>query len=263
MASAGEPSSLQHGVASNASKAKRRRINQQPSSGNAFNQHLSLPDLPLGPQTAAESVRWAPQLLDQLAAHSKKYFGVDFALQAEERLRCGICLRTDYSGLGSPEEALSKILVAVQSHSFAEFQCDPKKFCCQRAGDIESCCRQVLLSHEGVFKPSCVHGDILERCPPEVLKLWNTMQHAAKERANAKVDSGDDINSSFLDEGRAFVRQALATLTLRMSTKGARQKFLNAPCHAHQSKCPVIQKTKPRLCLLWKSTSFLQSCLAS
>ena len=263
MASAGEPSSLQHGVASNASTAKRRRINQQPSSGNAFNQHLSLPDLPLGPQTAAESVRRAPQLLDQLAAHSKKYFGVDFALQAEERLRCGICLRTDYSGLGSPGEALSKILVAVQSHSFAELQSDPKKFCCQRAGGIESCCRQVLLSHEGVFKPSCAHGDILERCPPEVLKLWNTMQDAAKERANAKVDSGDDINSSFLDEGRAFVRQALATLTLRMSTKGARQKFLNAPCHAHQSKCPVIQKTKPRLCLLWKSTSFLQSCLAS
>ncbi|CAK8998033.1 unnamed protein product [Durusdinium trenchii] len=203
-----------------------------------FHAHLNLEDVPEGPRTAAESVCWAPRLLKVFKEQSIRHFETDFSFAAQAMSQKGIALRTDYSGLGSPEEAMSKVLTALQDRSFTQF--DPSKFFAQRAGDLESSCRKVLMNHQDTFAPKCVHGDILDRCPPAVLQALKTQQKVHRDRAQERIDHGEQCKRACVEEGKAFVRFAVKCLKEAFQIPNTKEKLLKAHCYVHNRQCDVL-----------------------
>eukprot|EP00434_Breviolum_minutum_P045092 symbB.v1.2.040355.t1/scaffold7167.1/size12942/2 len=129
--------------------------------------NLGLRDKLEGPKTALESMMWPMQIWQSLEVQGLKFFGIDFGVKARQSLFKGLLLTTDYSGIGCPEEAFDKVLLAakiVAEEKGEEGPVPNAQFRCLRAGDKEGHCRDILLNHGGRFQPECVHGDTLDRC---------------------------------------------------------------------------------------------------
>ena len=110
--------------------------------------------LPSGPKTIAEAMKWAESTESMLRQLGQGFFNRDYAARLRETLLSGVCLRTGYSGLGGPEEALHQIVFALRL--------PPDVVKCQRGGDILEQCRNALCHRVGASAPQCVHGDIMD-----------------------------------------------------------------------------------------------------
>ena len=93
-------------------------------------------DLPDGPKTPAEAQNWVAACLKSLEHVGLEVFRVDYASKLRATLQKGLCLRTDYSGVGGPEEALSLI--------FHGLGLNDDLLNCQRACDVDQHCQSVL-----------------------------------------------------------------------------------------------------------------------
>ena len=123
-------------------------------------------DLPDGPKTAAAALDWVQPCLQSLKRRGLELFNVDYLSKLRETLQNGLCLRTDYSGVGGPEEALDLI--------FAGLELPGQLLKCQRAGDLDKRCQHVLL-HRGALPgssgPRCVRGNMLDRAPNDFVHV--------------------------------------------------------------------------------------------
>ena len=197
-----------------------------------------------GASSCAESMLWPLRDMESLEIQGHRYFGRDFAADACVQLAQGVLLTTDYSGMGCPEEALTQVLRACKARfrKMGQRWPDEAVFQCQRAGDVTEHCRTVLANRSGIFRPMCVHGNIMDRCPK---KLWTRMEKlrtSALEAVKARVAQGKSKRSLAVAEvGRATVRK-IAGFMLGGSSPQPPQ--LSA-CAVHQRKCSVRPGTPP------------------
>ena len=156
--------------------------------------HLGFEDKLEGPRTALESMMWPMQIWQSLEVQGLKFSETDFGVKARQSLFKGLVLTTDYSGIGCPEEAFDKVLLAakiVAEEKGEEGPVSNSQFRCLRAGDKEGHCRDILLNHGGCFQPECVHGDILDRCAGKskqrMLEIQKQGLKAVQEEVNRRL----------------------------------------------------------------------------
>ena len=104
-----------------------------------------------GPISKEQMWRWPTFALDRLRQAGLMQNVVD---KFKEN---GVILTTDYSGVGTPETALSFILVALKRMGFdlARTNTGERAVRFASAGDLSAHCRKILLNHEGDLKPEC------------------------------------------------------------------------------------------------------------
>ena len=163
-----------------------------------------------GPSTPTECLLWPMYQLESLSVEGSSLCGVDFGAKARQRMYAGVLLSTDYSGIGCAEQACEQLHRA--SWIVGRSQCEPVPECCmsasQRAGDLTKHCRQVLKGHSGIFQPGCVHGNILDRCPPQDLGRMQSIRLKVLKEVGEQVANGERYRpGELLQLGRDVVRQ--------------------------------------------------------
>ena len=148
------------------------------------------------------------------------------------KFREGICLTTDYSGVGTPEACLQFLYQALQK------QCaDSESFqvCCLCVCDADAECRRVLLRHVGPAAPNCVLGDILDRCPRHLLMHCQAKLEAYRRRAEEAFSLGAPKKDVIQTLGREFI--------LETSEEIFRESVAqNAWCYKHfSSQCEGLR----------------------
>ena len=188
--------------------------------------------LPPGPTTCEEALNWVPPCLHQMHDMGLGLYNVDYRDRLQKALASGLLLRTDFSGLGGPEEALDQILTGLGMSR--------ELVTCQRAGDILEHCRAALCHRTGVSAPRCVHADIVDRCPPGLSQELESMRtrylQAATEQYQKSKSKGEDM---FHVLGRKFVRRALQKLSNRAQRTGWASHH-TALCCKHFDSCPIF-----------------------
>ncbi|CAE7288801.1 unnamed protein product [Symbiodinium sp. KB8] len=147
----------------------------------------------------------AAEELESLRDQGQKFFSVDFAALASDRMLQGIVLTTDYSGMGCPEEALQQLLKAVLVCTDRQGPEVPDTSACYslRAGDMNKHCRCILMKHVGTFRPLCVHGDIMDRCGKKLRERMEHTRTTALGVVQKQIDDGKSKNSASVVEAGA------------------------------------------------------------
>ena len=118
-----------------------------------------------GPRSPAESDMWPDLILESLERQGLLGNFADAVTQ-------GIHFSSDYSGIGTAEEAARCLCLAAEAAT--QRLCGKLPYLyVQRSGDKEAECRTVLLASSrkgGLGAPKCVFGDIGERCNKDI---WN------------------------------------------------------------------------------------------
>ena len=130
-----------------------------------------------GPRDMKERDMWPEQVIADLDCKGL-WENISRSLQQ------GWVLTTDYSGIGTAEEAARCLSIAAACKAHGEGRVQyAARVLCQRAGDKEADCRQMLLerNHALTHGPVCVHGDIRERCDR---KIWENL-HRSLQRLQA------------------------------------------------------------------------------
>lgn len=169
----------------------------------------------------AESDEWPQRVLQDLARQ-------DLLERFASRMQQGVVLSTDYSGVGAAEEAVRCLRVAL-NRLFPDEA--PSMVVYQRCGDKEPSCRSVLRSHV-LTGPSCVHGDIGERCDREI---WEAMSMDIARIQNSEV-LRTDIDPGFF--AKSCLQRAM----------GQDLTAVDAWCYRHERFCgvnprPLVEST--------------------
>ena len=193
---------------------------QRRGGGNASKQPAAaLPsgDTPDGPSSMAESDLWPEGVLESLKA-SGLLGRLVCALEG------GLHVSSDYSGLGTVEEALKSLCQAVTAHCRGPSG-QAAKPCvqCQRAGDLEEDCRTVLLAARGSHAPECVHGDIGERCDAAI---WEDMQERIAKLQNSELAR---LETDPVDFAKAMFEMVMTQDLSNVASY----------CYKHRKKCPL------------------------
>ena len=179
---------------------------------------------PLGPASSAEAFAWAPRSLQMLRDRGLAHLGENYAARLHRALQQGICLRTDYSGLGGAEEALHQLVAALNL---------PET--CQQACDLSEACRDLLCSRYGPSMPRCVHVDILARAPGNLEKELETMRlsYLAVAEQRCKSEAKAEV---FQELGVEFVNRAIKKFSAPQPAMHKRKAF----CVKHASECCIF-----------------------
>lgn len=108
---------------------------------------------PLGPRTAREAAHWAAQDVFALREQGVLRFQEDYFQILQVATQRGICLRTDYSGIGGAAEALSQVVTACEVAG--GFRVTNAQIMVQRAGGLLAHCRWLLGQHTGRGRHPC------------------------------------------------------------------------------------------------------------
>ena len=134
---------------------KRQRVTQRVQPQRAKSTHSSIDALSsTGPTTMQESDSWPDLVLESL--EQSDWLDSFSSVLSDTGVRLG----SDYSGLGTAEEALRCLSLALSRRRGCSIRLDA-----QRASDKEVDCRTVLLHSAASFgfsAPFCVQGDIGE-----------------------------------------------------------------------------------------------------
>ena len=168
---------------------------------------------------------WPALFLDKLSD--------DQIAELVRKARNGICLVTDYSGLGSPETALHFLFQALGTRLGDPDM--PQKLRLMRASDCDVHCRRILLGQPaGVGEPGacCVLGDMLDRCPSELVTECEALLQDCRGQAKEAIETdGLRPEEACRSWGRKFVDQAIQIMSKNSQTK-------NPWCYRHlQSQC--------------------------
>lgn len=155
-----------------------------------------------GPQSLSETFDWPARFLQRLR---EKPFGIDSEDALVQSFRRGQQILTDYSGLGTPEFALSEICNELQRNCWQlGHGCN-----CARASDIAQHCRAMLRFHTGSVAPSCILGNQLDRMSKaahdQVLQLQAKIYRQFKEAVNRGIAPKQKLQESY---GRRFIHEA-------------------------------------------------------
>ena len=188
---------------------------------------------PSGPASMDESDLWPERFLSMM----HQVGCLQFFMKAVES---GIHLSTEYSGIGTAEEAcrcLVRAVVKLQNQDLSlgldvdsESQAAKGLLFVQRSGDKDGSCRAVLLMQQEVLGVlHCVHGDIGERCN---LDLWEHAASQVKIMQESQTCRKHIQPQAFAkDIFKEFMKQDLR------SVKGL--------CYAHECHCPLAPCEAP------------------
>ena len=192
-----------------------------------------------GPATAAECVLWAEGDVQALRVNGLRHFDVDYSARLLSALSGGVALRTDYSGAGTAEEAIRRLVIAVDSLGLGP-QLDRSKFAMLRACDTDKSCRTILESHQAFTAPQCVQVDIKARAPADVMKEIKAAQArmlamARNKAARQKTTAGKTLVIQKI--GKQFVRKAMSIMMDgRVKNAGCR-----GYCTQHKRECKALR----------------------
>lgn len=164
--------------------------------------------------------------------------GIDFGLALATTFTNGVNLRTDYSGVGTPEVALAHIQTAMERLGLNT----GRGLRCSAASDIEASCRRILKAHVGRSRPACVFGDILERLPAHVLSDVKRLLDVHKRAAEEAIEECGaarrrDVIHRF---GRSFAKAAFDSFAQEATMNPFDAAQSRAWCFACKRKCPVF-----------------------
>ena len=184
-----------------------------------------------GPTSGLESDLWAQGVLESLKLSGLlKCFGEALPLR----------MSTDYSGLGSAEEAVRQLIAAWQDEQGGEsrhgssmsWQELPPPVLVERAGDKDETCRSLLLLHEGFAAPRCVFGDIGERCDRRIWeKTAEDLKRLQKSAAARSLVSAPELAVHLRER---FAAQALGSVS--------------SYCFRHKQRCPIVAASAEAAC---------------
>ena len=164
---------------------------------------------------------------------------VNFQMFFKEKHDLGITIRTDFSGIGSPEFACHRLQSAARmewgSQGF---------FKMESATEISASCRRALQMH-GAFSPLCVFDDILER-EPGALKSFLTQNCQKHEYLATR-----NVVSGSMDKGsakRQFGKRLFESVIRPASDMSLFPPIKRAKCVTHASFCHVSPKVDRRGC---------------
>ncbi|CAE7219964.1 unnamed protein product [Symbiodinium sp. CCMP2592] len=165
-----------------------------------------------GPRNPIESMLWPFQELESLRDQGQKFFSVDLAALASDRMLQGIVMTTDYSGMGCPEEALQQLLQAVL-------------ICTDRNQDPE-------------VPDRCVHGNIMDRCTKKLQDRMEQARTTCLAVVLKQIENGKGKKSaSVVEAGRATVRKIAKFMLCKTALRSVTR---HAHCYIHDKMCPVI-----------------------
>ena len=210
----------------------------------------------LGPATATDAVHWSRSCLKQLfsvpvdSGTNVSSTSWTWGDRLQELWSKGLCLRTDYSGLGGGEEAVKHIDAALAEASAPGVAGLEGHIVCQHASDSSKQCRSVLAAHTGPTKPQCLFGDIMERCPEALKAALQKLHHKHLTVAAGKPDKNEHGRARprqvMKEEAEKFF-QAAVTLVKRdveknhhAKQKEKKKKELTAYCYIHKCQCEVL-----------------------
>ena len=200
------------------SPRKKRKL-ERPGFAQATAKCLISPEemmsLPAGPSNGREAVHWASTDLDALSVRGIAKVGVDLKHRLVAALKRGVIMRTDYSGVGGAEESLRQMLLAMHDQD-PDFW--PKNIKVQRSGDVLPGARKILATHHQPCRPRCIHGDLLDRLPPPLLKRLERLHRRhnilaqgrlndKKKKATKKKSCRAKAESSCVKHSRCLPRQ--------------------------------------------------------
>eukprot|EP00439_Symbiodinium_sp_Y106_P034529 s571_g4.t1 len=203
--------------------------------------------IPEGPRNGEESDAWPQRFWQCLQNHS-----LDQVLA--RNIQDGIRISTDYSGMGTGEEAMRQLCLVCWQHTGGQPEAEHlgEKFFCQRATDVDAFCRHVLMHHDELFRPRCLFGDIVERmpdhCKDAISKRLKREQASDKSGGNQRKrkhsDSGREAVPQHvqLSEGRMLIRNAAQLLLANHHPK----KDWRATCYAHGKHKCCLNATAPQ-----------------
>lgn len=208
------------------------------SGGGGFKFCSRLLGRPQGPTTAAEAVLWPRADIEALGQQGMKWFKLDFGARLADALRDrGLCIRTDYSGMGSAEEAIKQASKAIEEVYDLSLK---GRIMSQRAGDMLMVCQKILAMHVGEAKPQCIHGNMLDRMSPKDRAHFQRLRKKSLQRAESRADAGEARNAAFQVEGRKFLYQAMDFILPVSQGDISAAKRASAKCMVHQRSCPVL-----------------------
>ncbi|CAE7828524.1 unnamed protein product [Symbiodinium sp. CCMP2592] len=199
---------------------------------------VSAPDGPANPE---ESHRFCSRFFERLAVVELggEHPGLQQCLV--ESLQHGLTLTTDYSGLGTAEEAMRQIVEACQAHVACEMV-DPLSqaaFASHHATDVDKHCRSILMHHAEPWRPQCLFRDILERTPDFAQKLLESerleiLDEIGLGEKSRKRKAPGTFTSAIAERGRGFIQKAVTLLLKNMPKDGPK-----ALCGRHARNCCV------------------------
>ena len=184
-----------------------------------------------GPSTADECMTFGAFGWAALKFNGLFHFKVDLSVKLRLMLEQGLGLSTEYSGYGSPEEALREIIL------YADSDVVPRVYC-ERSGDVQQVCRRVVAAHvsEPAVCPRCIFGDITARTSPSrAAKLQKLAKHA---RTQARIGIQLARNKTrkravVVKAGRWLMHHAMDVMLQDLGEDRA----ATAWCYNHEREC--------------------------
>eukprot|EP00971_Amphidinium_carterae_P209159 4149286-Amphidinium_carterae.2 len=166
-----------------------------------------------GPVTASEALQWARELLGNLAQrtaslrgeHASTIIADDFMDRLSQVMSAGLDLTTDYSGIGSAEEAARHIGIAWLQRK-ADRATDIRSL---KAGDLSSNCRRFLMSPNRASRSQCVFGDLMERAPAKFLRHVKAARAKSVSRCEVLQDMGWSKAAAVEEAGKELLAEAI------------------------------------------------------
>ena len=199
-------------------------------------------DFQRGPRTCEEAFEWPRSMVELLSKQGLEHFQQDFGLRLREAMcRDGLCMRSDYSGMGAPEEALH-ILCAFFEREMGE-SVVKLPVVCQRACELLPYARRLLAARSGCCKDACINKDLMERCPEPLrsrLRKLRVQYHLVAKRDIEEgckaADVYDKLGVQFILEAMDRIFQHHKVRHLQVATP------VLADCSTHENECPIFPK---------------------
>ena len=188
-----------------------------------------------GPIDVAETFMWPREYWRSLKVVGEQQLGIDLAWTLRVALEEGLNLSTEHSGMGCPEASLEMTIRAGN----AIFQKDMfARVASGRAGDVLARCRAVLMRQEGPLTPSCVFGNILDRCNKHELGTARNLRLRYKFQL-ATRSQPNHVKQKALKRmyGEKYFSKLVALLINEVPPD--HQSTAQAYCHKHGGECPL------------------------
>ena len=159
-----------------------------------------------------------------------------------EKFAKGLCMVTDYSGVGSAEIACHFIHAAAERRSIPGVI---KKPVFLRASDSNPDCRSVLMNHRGSIKPTCVMGNLLDRVPRTLQDTWQASLSKYQEDMKQLIRQDNSMTAAdrkvvAKNLGREFLKEGYVAMTQEGNDVIPEVGW----CYLHQKGCSFKSSLK-------------------
>ena len=180
---------------------------------------------PQAPATAEQSDDFCQRFLQRLAKFHLGDTRLD--LRLAKNLGRGLSLTTEYSGMGTAEEAMRQITECLKQKLMLEnenallAEMEQAQWQSEHATDNNKHCRCVLMHHDEPWRAQCLFGDLQERIPAFALQaleakrkeLLDTLGLGRKRKVSA------ELSEAVVAHGRRFISSAVTMICMNMEQR--------------------------------------------